>query len=157
MVYRIMEIQLQIQYLRNTSQYKELITDSRILRGWHMAPHYSQARHPASLQDFITLYNQACWISIEEKIHLLLLLQTLHFQFFSLPPSENYFSLQIIPSADPSLLLVADILNQIISSGNRATSFSHLYIISTPYQCIPHKLHFTTPMPYHTVRIQVIV
>ena len=80
-----------------------------------MAPHYSQAGHPASLQDFITLYNQACWISIEEKIHLLLLFQTLHFQFLSLPPSENYFSLQIIPSADSSLLLVAEILNLIIS------------------------------------------
>ena len=45
----------------------EQLMDSRVLRGWYMAPHYSQAGHLPSLHDF---HNQTSSISIEEKIHL---------------------------------------------------------------------------------------
>ena len=84
----------------------ELIMDRRNLKG----PHYSQAGHPPKLHDFITTQS-GFWIPDEEKIHFEPAFFKLYMQcsialYYASP--QNFFSLIAkIPSADPSLLLVA--------------------------------------------------
>ena len=103
----------------------EQIMDSRVLRGWHMAPNYSQAGHPPPPSTISTLQSDLFNFYQGENSPALLVNFSPCF-----PLKVASVWLQIIPSADPSQLLVAEILNLIISFGDRATSYTvHAFFV----------------------------